>query len=160
MSYLAALTFFHTAISLVAIVVGLVVVGGLLGATIQPYWTTLFLVTAIVTSATGYLFPVSGLLPSHIVGAIALVILAIVLLARYSFHLAGAWRWIYAAGMVASLYFLAFVGVVQAFLKIPALHALAPNGNEAPFAIAQVVLLVLCIAAGIAAARSWRPMAV
>uniref|UniRef100_UPI001952D2E7 hypothetical protein n=1 Tax=Klebsiella pneumoniae TaxID=573 RepID=UPI001952D2E7 len=83
---------------------------------------TLFLATAVLTSATGYGFPFNGLLPSHVVGAIALVLLAVVLLARFVFRLAGSWRWIYAAGMVFSLYFLVFVAIAQAFMKIPVLR--------------------------------------
>ncbi len=148
---------FHTWLSLVAIATGLFVVADLIAARERGAATIAFLATAIATSATGYLFPFSGVLASHIVGAIALVVLAVALVARYGRHLAGAWRWIYAAAAVASLYFLVFVAVAQAFLKIPALHALAPTGSEPAFAIAQIAVLAVFVGLGIAAARKFRP---
>jgi hypothetical protein len=85
-----------------------------------------------------------------------LVILAAAIAGRYVFHLAGAWRWIYAAGMVAALYLNTFVGVVQAFQKISALHALAPTQSEPPFAIVQVAVLIAFVAVGILAALRHR----
>ena len=85
-------TLVHTAISLIGIVSGLVVVYGMLGGKRLDGWTALFLTTTVLTSVTGYLFPFEHLLPSHIVGGISLVVLAVALLARYSFHLAGGWR--------------------------------------------------------------------
>ncbi len=150
-------TGFHTWLSLVAISTGVVVVAGLFASRPLPAWTGAFLVTAVATSVTGYGFPVSGVLPSHVVGAIALVVLAATLLARYRFHLGGAWRWIYVAGAMASLYFLVFVAVAQAFGKVPALHAAAPTQSEPPFAIAQGVVLILFVLLGIGAARAFHP---
>lgn len=153
---LGTLTTVHTALSFIAIALGVFAVvatfrsaGGLL--------TELFLVTAILTSATGFLFPFNGLLPSHITGIIALVVLALMLLARFVFRLGGAWRWIYAAGMAASLYFLVFVGIAQAFLKIGPVKALAPTGAEPPFLIAQLVTLAIFIWIGIRATRRYHP---
>jgi len=80
-----------------------------------------------------------------------------VLLGYYRFALAGAWRWIFAAGLVASLYLLVFVAIVQAFLKVPPLHDLAPTGSEPPFAIVQLLTLGLFVALGIAAALRFQP---
>jgi hypothetical protein len=157
MSYVTAITIFHTAISLVAIVAGVVAVGGLFRGADFRLWTKLFLVTAVVTSVTGYAFPFKVVTPGQVVGAIALVILAVVLAAFYRFRLAGAWRWIYAAGMVASLYLLVFVGIVQAFQKIAFLKALAPTGSEPPFAVAQGAALVLFVVIGFFAVRRYRP---
>ena len=144
----------HTALSFIAIAAGVVVVYELLRGSATPFWTILFLATAILTSATGYLFPFSGVLPSHIVGGLALLVLAVVLAARYAFGLGGPWRKVDAIGMVASLYFLVFVLVAQAFAKIPALHALAPTQSEPPFAIAQVAVLILFVWLGFSATRS------
>jgi hypothetical protein len=160
MTYLTAITFIHTGISLVAIVAGFVAVAGLFSRDGAPGWTRLFLVTAVATSVTGYFFPPNGITPAVITGVVALAILAVVLLAFYRFHLVGAWRWIYAAGMVASLYLLVFVGVVQAFLKIGFLHTLAPTGSEPPFAIAQGVTLLVFVAVGVLAALRYRPESV
>ncbi|QCI67495.1 hypothetical protein [Phreatobacter stygius] len=154
---LSTFTTIHTAISIIAIIAGIPVIYGLFGATVNSFWTTLFLVTAVLTSATGFGFPFNGVLPSHVVGAIALVILALVIVARYVFHGAGPWRWIYAAGMVFSLYFLVFVAIAQAFMKVPALRALAPTQSELPFALSQGLTLVIFVALSIAASKTFRP---
>jgi hypothetical protein len=73
------------------------------------------------------------------------------------FALRGAWRRIYVVTAVASLYLNVFVLIVQGFLKVPALHALAPTQNDPPFAIAQGIALIAFIAIGTAAARKFRP---
>lgn len=153
---LATLTFVHTALSLVAILAGLFVVADVFAGRYRRGWTSLFLVTAIATSVTGFAFPFTGILPSHVTGIVALIVLAAVLLAGYGFHYSGAWRWIYAVGMVISVYLLVFVGVVQAFLKIPALKSLAPTGSELPFVLAQGATLILFIGLSIGAARVFR----
>ena len=49
--------------------------------------------------------------------------------------------------------------MVQAFGKLPALHALAPNGSEPPFAIAQGLTLVIFVALGALALRRFRNLA-
>src|ERR1700748_2251654 len=92
---LATFTLLHVLISLVGIASGLVVLYGLFGSNRMGGMTALFLVTTILTSATGFLFPVTQLLPSHLVGIISLVLLAIACFALYGRKLAGAWRWIY-----------------------------------------------------------------
>ncbi|CAN5317544.1 hypothetical protein BH10PSE17_BH10PSE17_00130 [soil metagenome] len=143
---------FHTLLSIVAIIAGLFSVVGTLFAPQKSWWTTVFLVTAILTSATGYLLPADKILPSHIVGAVALVVLAINLLARYR-RLAGAWRWIDAVCLVIGLWLLVFVLVAQGFLHVPALHALAPTGTEPAFGIAQAVVFVIFIWIGYKAVR-------
>jgi len=152
---IAVLLYGHTAISLVAIVAGLVATAQLLKAEIHRFWTDLFLVTAIATSVTGYFFPFSGITPAQIVGAIALVILAFVLLARHRFRLAGAWRWVYATGMVASLYLLLFVLVVQVFRHVPVLQ---PFDGQVPFQVAQLAVLLAVIVTGFRAVRRFRPV--
>jgi hypothetical protein len=156
-SDLATLTFIHTALSFLALIAGFLVLPGLLGRQAPAFMTPLFLFSAFATSATGFLFPFNSLLPSHITGVVALVVLAVTLFARYYAHLSGAWRAVYAATAVASLYFLVFVLVAQIFAKIPLLHATAPTQSEPPFAIAQLVVLAIFIWLGIAAARRFRP---
>ena len=157
MTYLTVITLFHTGISLVAIVSGAIAVINLFRSGSVRFWTNLFLVTAVVTSLTGFVFPLEAITPAQIVGILALIILAVVLLAYYRFQVAKAWRWIYAAGMVASLYLLVFVGVVQAFQKIAFLNGLAPTGSELPFVIAQGATLVFFAVVGILAAMRYRP---
>jgi hypothetical protein len=150
-------TAIHVALSLVGIVSGLVAVAGLLKSNLRAGWTLLFLATTVATSVTGFGFHRDQLLPSHIVGIISLVLLAVAILALYVFALSGAWRRIYVVAAVASLYLNVFVLIVQAFLKVPALHALAPTQNEPPFAIAQGIALIAFIAIGISAARKFQP---
>ena len=155
----------HVIISLVGIAAGFVVMFGMLGSNRMPGWTALFLATTILTSATGFLIPplVSDkLLPSHIIGALSLLLLAIACLALYGRKLAGSWRWIYVVTALISLYLNTFVLVIQSFLKVPVLHALAPG--EPPggpvFAIAQGIVLVFFVIMIIGAVRRFRPPAV
>lgn len=154
---LATFTLLHVAISLIAIVTGLVVATGMGRSKRLPGWTAVFLVTTFLTSATGFGFPFTGLLPSHIFGIITLVVMAVSVPGLYLFHLAGHWRWIYIVGAVFTLYLNAFVLVVQAFLKVPFLTPLAPTQSEPPFAVAQLVALVLCVWLGVRAVRGFRP---
>src|SRR6185503_16869847 len=116
----------HVAISLVAILSGLVVLFGLLTGRRLDHWTSFFLATTVLTSVTGFFFPFHGFTPAIGLGIISLIVLAVAIYARYPRQLAGAWRWIYVVAALIALYFNVSVGVVQSFEKIPALHALAP----------------------------------
>jgi hypothetical protein len=144
-------TIVHTALSLIAIFTGIVVVFAMLANNRANYWTKWFLVTAVATTVTGFFFPFHGFTPAIGLGIISLPFLAITIFARYPKHLAGAWRWIYVIGAVICLYFNLFVLVVQSFEKIPALHALAPTQTESPFKLTQLLVLIisalLCITA-------------
>ena len=153
---LATFTEVHVVLSLVAIAAGFVVMIGLLGGRDRGGWTALFLVTTVATSVTGFGFPVDHLLPSHVIGVVSLVVLAVAILARYGLHLRGAWRPVYVVGAALALYLNVFVGVVQAFLKVSALHALAPHQTEPPFLVAQLVVLALFIVLAVLAARRFR----
>ena len=154
------LTLVHVVLSLIGIVTGLVVLYGLLTAHRMDGWTLVFLFTTVATSVTGFFFPFKGVTPAIILGILSLVVLAAAIAARYAFHLAGSSRWIYVVGSVVALYFNVFVLVVQAFLKIPALHTLAPKGSEPPFAIAQGIVLVFFILMGILSVKRFYPVAV
>jgi hypothetical protein len=153
----------HVIISLIGIVAGTIVMFGLLGSNRMPALTAIFLLFTILTSATGFLIPPlvsEKLLPSHMVGALSLVLLAIACIALYGMKLSGAWRWIYAVTALLSLYLNVFVLVIQGFLKVPALHALAPG--EPPggpvFAVVQLIVLVFFVIVIIGAVRRFRPM--
>ena len=150
-------TIVHVLISLVGIFAGFVVSFGLLSGNRLDGWTKLFLITTVATSVTGYGFPVHRLMPSHVVGFISLVVLAIAIFARYRRHLAGVWRWIYVVTAMMALYLNVFVGVVQAFEKVPALKALAPTQTERPFAMTQLAVLALFVLLSIIAAIRFRP---
>lgn len=153
---ISAFTTLHVVISLVAIVLGLVWVADLLRARQSRLIAGLFLLTTILTSVTGFMFPASAVTPAHVVGAISLVALAAAVLALYAFRLSGFWRPVYIATAVLSLYLNVFVGVVQAFQKIGPLQALAPTQSEPPFAIAQTIVLLLAIVVGWLAVRRFR----
>jgi len=150
-------TILHTAISLIAIASGLIVLAGMLRARRLPGWTAVFLVTTILTSVTGFMFPISGLTPAIVFGLISIVILAIALAALYLKHLSGAWRWIYVTTALVALYLNVFVLIVQSFQKLPALQKLAPTQSEPPFLIAQAVALIAFLILGAMAARKFRP---
>ena len=153
---LATYTLIHTLISLAGIASGFVVMFGLLAGNRMNAWTAIFLVTTVATSVTGFGFPFHKLLPPHIVGIISLVILAVAIAARYAFHLAGAWRWIYVVTAAIAQYFNCFVLVVQAFQKVPVLKALAPTQKEPPFVVAQLAVLLLFVVLTTLATRKFR----
>jgi len=150
-------TIVHTLMSLVAIFAGFAVVFGMLAGNRLDVWTKWFLITAVATTVTGFFFPFHGITPAIKLGIISLVVLVVTIYARYTKHLAGAWRWIYAIGAVLTLYFNVFVGVVQSFEKIPALHAMAPTQTEQPFKLTQLSVLGLFVVLGFVAAIRFRP---
>lgn len=159
---LATFVLVHTVISILAVVAGIVVMFGMLKSTRPGGLTALFLLLTILTSATGFLIPPLAsdkLLPSHIVGGLSLVLLVIACIALYAMKLSGAWRWIYAVTALLALYFNCFVLVIQSFLKIPALTAIAPgNPPSGPvFAVVQGVVLVFFVLMIIGAVRRFRP---
>ena len=153
---LAAYTLMHTLIALVGIASGLVVLRAWISGRDGGRWTATFLATTVATSVTGYGFPFEHLLPSHVVGAISLVVLAVAIAARYAFHLRAAWRRVYVITAVIALYLNVFVGVVQSFLKIPALNALAPKQTEPPFVASQGIVFALFVVLAIVAANRFR----
>jgi hypothetical protein len=150
------LTFVHVAISLVGIASGFVVLRGLLTDRRLDGWTAIILASTVATSVTGFFFPFQRLLPSHVLGIISLVVLAIPIVARYSRRLSGAWRWIYAVSAVMALYLNFFVLIVQSFQKVPALHDAAPNQTEAPFVITQLVALTVFVLFAVGSAIMFR----
>ena len=153
---LSAFTLVHVLLSLVGIGSGFVVLYGLLVGKRLDGWTALFLATTVATSATGFGFPFDHLLPSHLVGCISLAVLAVAVYALYGRHLAGAWRRIYVITAVIALYLNVFVLVVQAFRRVPALHALAPTQTEMPFLPMQFLVLDMFITLGVLAAIRFR----
>jgi len=141
----ATYTLIHVLISVVGIATGLIVLIGMLSSKKLNRWTGLFLTTTVLTSITGYGFPFTKLLPSHVVGAISLVLLAVAIFALYRRRLNGAWRSIYVVSSLMALYLNVFVAIIQAFLKVPALKQLAPTQKEPPFQITQLFILVVFV---------------
>jgi len=150
---------FHIIISLIGIASGLVVLYGLLTGKPSAGWTALFLGATILTSVTGFPLAPFGFDPPRAVGVVSLVLLAVAVIAIYGFHLAGAWRWIYIATAVTALYLNAFVGVIQAFQKLPFLQPLAPTQSEPVFVVVQLAVLTIFIVLGILAVIRFHPTA-
>jgi hypothetical protein len=150
---LSTFTLFHVVLSLVGIASGFIVVYGLLTGKRLDIWNAIFLVFTVLTSLTGFLFPFHHLLPSHVVGILSLVVLAVAIVARYPQHMRGTWGRVYVVCAMLALYLNVFVLVVQAFLKVPALKAAAPTQQEPPFLIAQSAVIALFVVLTIVAAR-------
>jgi hypothetical protein len=148
--------FIHVLISLLGIGSGIVVLLGFFGDKRLGDWTNFFLGTTILTSVTGFFLPAHKLLPSHILGILSLIALAIACVARYSKRMQGGWRPTYVITAMISLYFNVFVLIAQSFMKVPALHALAPTGSESPFAVAQGLNFLLFMIFTIFAVKNFR----
>lgn len=154
---LQTFTLLHVVISLIAIATGFVVVIGMIDGKRMPAWTALFLLTTVLTSLTGFLFPFSGITPGIIVGILSSVLLVFALFALYIRRLTHAWRWIYTITAVAALYLNVFVSIAQAFQKIPFIRALAPTQSEPAFLIVQGLGLAIVTILGILAVMRFRP---
>ena len=148
-------TLVHTLLSVVGIIAGLVVAGGLVAGKRLNGWTGLFLVTTVLTNLTGFGFPFVRFLASHGVGIISLLLSPFVIAALYWKHLAGPWRRIFVVGSVVLLYLNVFVLVVQLFQKFPLLLASAPTQKEPPFALSQLLMLALFVWLGRAAVKGF-----
>ena len=155
----ADFTTLHVVVSLFAIIAGAVVVGGMFAGRTAPLWTALYFAAMLFISASGFFFHAAGVMPSHVVGVLSLIVLAVAMAGLYAFNLAGGWRSVYVVGMLVAFYLNVFVAVVQAFEKIPALKPLAPTQSEPPFLVAQIVVLAGFVSLGIVALRRFRPAA-
>ena len=142
---MAAFTLFHVALSLIGIGSGFVVIWGFLTAKRLDTWTAIFLPSTILTSVTGFMFPIDGFTPGHAVGILSLLALGVAVVARYPMRMAGRWRISYVVATVISQYFNFAVLIIQSFQKVPALQALAPTQAEPPFLVIQLIALALFI---------------
>jgi hypothetical protein len=154
---LSTFTLLHVALSLIGILSGFIVIFGMLAPNRMNGMTVLFLLTTVLTSVTGFCFPNDHITPGIIIGIVSMVVLLIAIIARYVSHLRGASRWIYVVTVVLAQYLNVFVLVVQGFLKVPALHSLAPTGTETPFVIAQGVVLLIFIVLALYAVKKFHP---
>jgi hypothetical protein len=155
-SVLALYTLLHVVLSLVGIFSGLLVVGGFVAGKRFDGWGSVFLATTVATNVSGFGFPFETFLPSHAVAILSLLVLTVVIVARYFRYLAGPWRGIYVIGSVLAVYLNVFVLLAQLFLRLPALIALAPTQKEPPFLATQVLILALFVWLGLAAVKGFR----
>ncbi len=153
---LSTYTIIHVIISLIGIGTGFIVLYGLINSKLLGSWNVAFLVTTVLTSVTGFGFPNTKGTPGIVLGVLSLIVLAIAIAALYAFHLRGPWRRTYAISTMIALYFNVLVLIAQLFEHTPALHTLAPTGTEAPFKVAQLLLLILFIVLITAAAKKFR----
>jgi hypothetical protein len=153
----ATFTALHVLISLVGIGSGLVVMYGFFNANRMDRWTQLFLATTALTSLTGFLFPNEHITPGIVIGILSMIILAVAAGTRYGLRMRGVCRPAYVISASIALYFNVFVFVVQSFEKVPALRALAPTQKEPPFAITQLLVLILFLVVTVFAVKRFRP---
>jgi len=121
-------------------------------------WNSLFLLGTVLTTVTGFLFPITVFTPAIGVGIVSAIALAITLIALYVGHLAGAWRWVYIASALFAFYLNAFVAVVQSFQKIGILNRFVPTGSEPPFAVVQGLVMLRFILLGLLVLKRFRPV--
>lgn len=153
---MSLLTMVHVGLSLIGIAAGFLVIFQMIGGKTLGGLNVVFLITTILTSVTGFFFPITKLTPGLVIGAISLVILALALFALYSKKLAGGWRTIYVVTAVMAQFFNVLVLIVQSFMKIGVLHAMAPTGEESIVKIVQVCALLLLIILGILAGKNFK----
>lgn len=139
---LGLFTLVHVGISLLGIGSGAPLMYGFLTSKQSNFWTVVFLFTTILTSVTGFGFPVDHIMPSHIFGIASLLALGLALYARHARKMQGIWYKCFVVGTSFAFYLNAFVFVVQVFSKVPLLKALAPTQTEPAFLITHSVLLV------------------
>lgn len=154
---LPAFTAVHVLLSLIGIVAGLIAMWGLLRATLLRGWTWLFLLMAIATSVTGFMFPVTGIKPSHVFGVITLVLLVLAIHALVVKRLEGRWRVAYVVSAMLTLYLNVVVLIVQMFEKVAPLAELAPTKGLWPLLATQGVALTAFAAATVLGTMRFRP---
>jgi uncharacterized membrane protein len=155
----AAFTQLHVILSLAAIAAGLVALLGLLGGKLYRLLTALFLLTTVLTSVTGFLFPFHGMTPGIILGILSMIALLLAIWALYIGKLEGAWRGTYVITSSLALWFNFFVLVAQSFAKIPALRAIAPSQASPAFGITQAVVLLVFLWLTVRAFKGFHPAA-
>ena len=155
---LAVLTLSHVLISLAGIVYGLVVAHGMISGRIEKRRNDWFLLTTLANSVSGFFFPVQQLLPSHVIGIVSVIVLAVAAAALWRQGLRGPWLNTYAIGAIVALYLNVFVLVVQLFRRVPLLNELAPSQTEPAFQLTQGVTLVAFVAIGIMAVKGVKKM--
>jgi hypothetical protein len=152
-----AFTSAHVIISLLGIFAGFVVLLGMMRSQRLELWTEVFLASTVLTSITGFMFPAAKVMPSHVVGGISLVALAAAIVALYKYQLTGTWREIYVVSALVALYLNSFIGIVQAFQKVPLLNRLAPTQSEPSFFVAQIAVLAFFLWLGARASKQFHP---
>jgi hypothetical protein len=148
---------FHVLLSLAGMLAGIALMRDLLQSRTSPAVLAAFFVTMGLTDLTGFPLAPFGFDPPRAVGLISLVMLIAAAAGLYAFKLSGFWRLVFVGCAVATFYLDVFVGIVQAFQKIPFLTALAPTQSEPPFIVVQAFALLAFLVAGTLAAMRFKP---
>jgi hypothetical protein len=137
--------YFHVFLSVIGLGAGIFVLLGFISSKNYSILTSAFLVSTLLTSLTGFLFPWHGFTPGIVLGILSIIALAVAIYALYGKKLDGQWRAIYVITACVALYFNFFILVVQAYDKVHLLHTIAPSQLSPGFVITQVVLLLIFI---------------
>ena len=78
---MARLTFIHVILSLVSLGTGLLLISAFLARRRAPLLSGIFLIMAVGTSLTGFLFPFHGVTPGLVVGLVSLAVLTLAAIA-------------------------------------------------------------------------------
>jgi hypothetical protein len=148
----------HVLISLIGIGAGFIALGTMIANRWSSGWNTAFFSSTMVTSVSGFLFPIKSLTPGIVIGLISVAILLVALFSLYQRRLAGMWQRVYTISAAFALYLNVFVGVVQAFQKVPSLRAIAPTPSAGAFVATQCVVLLLFAVLTYLAAKRWAPV--
>jgi hypothetical protein len=154
---LVQFTFLHVFLSLVGIGAGVFIIYGLLTSRRLSILTTLFLVSTVFTSLTGFLFPFKGITPGIILGVLSMIALVLAIVALYVKKLAGPWRGTYVVSVLVAYYFNFFVMIAQSFDKVPALHSFAPSQASPGFGFTQGAVLLVFILLTARAFKKFHP---
>ena len=154
---LVQFTYLHVFMSLIGIGAGIFIIFGLLTSRRLSILTSLFLITTVLTSLTGFLYPFNGMTPGIVLGILSMIALILAIVGLYVRKLAGAWRGIYVVSVIVAFYFNFFVLVAQAFDKVPVLHAVAPSQKSPGFMITQLAVLLIFILLTARAVKKFHP---
>jgi len=154
---LVQFTYLHVFMSLIWIGAGIFIIFGLLTSRRLSILTSLFLITTVLTSLTGFLYPFNGMTPGIVLGILSMIALILAIVGLYVRKLAGAWRGIYVVSVIVAFYFNFFVLVAQAFDKVPVLHAVAPSQKSPGFMITQLAVLLIFILLTVRAVKKFHP---
>jgi hypothetical protein len=154
---LVQFTYLHVFMSLIGIGAGIFIIFGLLTSRRLSILTSLFLITTVLTSLTGFLYPFNGMTPGIVLGILSMIALILAIVGLYVRKLAGAWRGIYVVSVIVAFYFNFFVLVAQAFDKVPVLHAVAPSQKSPGFMITQLAVLLIFILLTVRAVKKFHP---
>ena len=154
---LTQFTFLHVFLSLVGIAVGVFVIYGLLTSKRLSILTTLFFLTTVLASLTGFLFPNKGFTPALSIGFVSLVVLGLAIVALHVKKLAGSWRSTYVVTVCIAYYLNFFVLVAQAFSKIDLFHTIAPSESSPGYLISQLAVFVVFLLLTIRSVKRFHP---